>query len=81
MSDTQTPVAIADALIQADPLAVEQLIADVLGRAHWMAEELDTPNEARTIFQLAHSFADELAIADPRFDRQRFIHTVTTRPS
>jgi hypothetical protein len=96
MSDTQTHVAvvvadqdrqtndrddIADALTRGDPVAVEQLIADVLGRAHWMAEEFDTPNEARTIFHLAHSFADELAGANPHFDRQRFIHTVTNRPS
>jgi hypothetical protein len=95
MSVTQTRVAvvvadqnrqtnngeIADALIHADPVAVEQLIAGVLGRAHRMAEELDTPNEARTIFHLAHSFADELAGADPQFDRQRFIQTVTNRSS
>jgi hypothetical protein len=72
---------IADAPIHGDPVAVEQLVADVLGRAHRMAEELDAPNEARTIFHLAHSFADELASADPHFDRQRFIQTVTNGSS
>jgi hypothetical protein len=30
---------------------------------------------------VAHSFADELAVADPEFDRLRFIQTVTESPS
>jgi hypothetical protein len=72
--DTDT---IADALIQGDPLVVEQLIARVLGRAHQMAESYDDPTEARVVLHVAHSFADELAIAQPEFDRGRFIQTVT----
>jgi hypothetical protein len=86
MSATQTPLTddtdtFADALIQADPLAVEQLIARVLGRAHRMAESYDAPDEARAIFHVAHSFADELAITYREFDRARFIHTVTDSQS
>jgi hypothetical protein len=96
MSATQTPLTVvvadddrhtddtdsfADALIQGDPSAVEQLIARVLGRAHRMAERYDGPTEARTILQMAHSFADELAAADPEFDRVRFIHAVADSPS
>jgi hypothetical protein len=67
----------ADALIPGDPGAVEQLIAGVLARAHRMAETLNAPDEARAILEVAHSFADELAIADPGFDRLRFIEAVT----
>ena len=72
---------IADALIQGDPVAVQELIAHVLGRAHRMAESFDAPDEARVILRVAHSFADELAVADPEFDRLRFIQTVTDSPS
>jgi hypothetical protein len=78
---TNESEAIADVLIQGDPLAVEELIAHVLGRAHRMAESLNSPNEARAIFHVAHSFADELAGADPQFDRLRFIQTVTNSSS
>jgi hypothetical protein len=53
------------------------LIARVLRRAHGTAAALDAPNEERAILQLAHSFADELATANPRFDRLRFIRTAT----
>jgi hypothetical protein len=81
--DRQTNVSdtIADALVQGDPVAVEQLIAHVLRRAHRMAEALSEPNEARAILHVAHSFADELAIADSQFDRVRFIQTATDGPS
>jgi hypothetical protein len=72
---------IAEALIQGDPVAVEQLIAHVLCRAHRMAEALSAPNEARAILHVARSFADELATADPTFDRLRFIQTATNGPS
>jgi hypothetical protein len=72
---------IADALAQGDPVAVAQLIAHVLRRAHRMAERLESPGEARAILHVAHSFADELAIADPQFDRLRFIRTAMDRPS
>ena len=72
---------IADALIHGDPVPVEQLIAHVLCRAHRMAEALSAPNEARAILHVAQSFADELAIADPKFDRLRFIQAATDGPS
>jgi len=65
--------------IGADP--VEELITRVLGRAHRAAEDLDAPNQARTILMVAHSFADELAATNPRFDRLRFIEAATTAPS
>ncbi len=61
--------------------AVDQLIARVLGRAHQMAEDLNEPNEARAILHVAQSFADELATADPRFDRVQFIKEATEDPS
>ena len=57
--------------------AVDQLIARVLGRAHRMAEARGEPDQARAILQVAHSFADELATLDPRFDRMRFIRDAT----
>jgi hypothetical protein len=63
-------------------LAAEfELIARVLGRAHRTAEALDEPDEARAILHLAQSFADELATADPRFDRLRFVRDATGQPS
>ena len=61
--------------------AVDQLIARVLDRAHRTAEAVDEPNQARTILHVAQSFADELAIADPRFDRLQFIKDATEDPS
>jgi hypothetical protein len=72
---------IADALAQGDPMAIEELIAHVLGRAHRMAERFNAPDEARAILHVAQSFADELAGADPQFDRRRFIRTATNTPS
>src|ERR671925_630879 len=57
--------------------AVDQLIARVLDRAHRTAEAVDEPNQARTILHVAQSFADELATADPRFDRLQFIKDAT----
>jgi hypothetical protein len=59
----------------------DQLIARVLCRAHHSAIALDAPDEARAILHLAQSFADELAGADPRFDRTRFIRDATEDPS
>lgn len=58
-------------------VAVDQLIADVLCRAHRTAEALGAPDEARTILDVAHLFADELASTDPDFDRMRFIDAAT----
>jgi hypothetical protein len=76
--DTEITV---DALVTGDPVVAEEVIARVLGRAHRTAEALDAPDEARAILRLAHSFADELAAMDPRFDRARFIRAAVTRPS
>src|SRR5919109_2615921 len=61
--------------------AVDQLIARVLDRAHRTAEAVDEPNQARAILRVAQSFADELATADPRFDRLQFIKDATEDPS
>jgi hypothetical protein len=59
----------------------DELIARVLRRAHRNSETLNAPYEARAILHVAESFADELAIANPRFDRLRFIKYVTDDPS
>jgi hypothetical protein len=67
------------ALVENDTETVE-LIARVLGRAHRTTEELEAPNDARTILQVAHLFADELASFDPGFDRLKFIQDVTEDP-
>jgi hypothetical protein len=63
------------------PEAVDQLIARVLRRAHRKAEAVNARSEARAILHVAHSFADELAAADPGFDRLRFIKEATEDPS
>jgi hypothetical protein len=60
---------------------VDQLIARVLRRAYGRMEAVNEPDEARAILHVAHSFADELATRDPRFDRLRFIEDVTEDPS
>ena len=61
--------------------SADQLIAAVLCRAHHSAIALDEPDEARAILHLAQSFADELASANPRFDRTRFIRDAIEDPS
>jgi hypothetical protein len=61
--------------------AVDQLIARVLNRAHRTMEAHYSPSEARAVLHVAHSFADELAARDPRFDRLQFIKDVTEDPS
>ena len=55
----------------------ESMIADVLRRAHQAAEELNDPHAARTVLLVAQAFADALVLADPDFDRLRFIETAT----
>jgi hypothetical protein len=60
---------------------VDELIARVLRRAHGTMEGLDAPDEARAVLYVAHSFADELATLDPRFDRLQFIKDATEDPS
>jgi hypothetical protein len=61
--------------------AVDELIARVLHRAHQTMEAVGGPDEARAILHVAHSFADELATLNPRFDRLQFIKAVTEDPS
>jgi hypothetical protein len=51
-------------------------IARVLRRAHQAAQAMDGPDEVRGVLYVAHCFADELAAASPRFDRQSFIMAV-----
>jgi hypothetical protein len=63
--------------VQGDPDAAVELIAGVLHRAHQRAEDLHAPNEARAIFHLTHSFADELDATNPGFDRVWFVSAVT----
>jgi hypothetical protein len=67
--------------LERTPEAVDQLIARVLGRAHRTMEAFDSPAEARAVLHVAHSFADELATLDPRFDRLQFIKDITEDPA
>jgi hypothetical protein len=60
---------------------VDELIARVLRRAHGTMEARNAPGEARAVLEVAHSFADELATLDPRFDRMQFIKDVTEDPA
>jgi hypothetical protein len=78
VNTSATPARMA---LERDSEAVDQLIARVLSRAHRSMEALNAPNEARTILHVAHSFADELATLDPRFDRLQFIKDATEDPS
>jgi hypothetical protein len=65
--------------IRTETVVAEQVISQVLCRAHRTAEVQDAPNEERAILHVARSFADELAQTDPRFDRERFIEASTDR--
>jgi hypothetical protein len=56
-------------------------ISEILGRAHRTAESANEPGEARTILQVAHAFANELAAARADFDRDRFIGDIIGHPS
>jgi hypothetical protein len=60
---------------------IEQWIIGVLWRARQAAEALDGPDNVRGTLYMAHCFADELAAANPRFDRLSFIKAVTEGPS
>jgi hypothetical protein len=64
-------------VIQGEPVAVDELIVHVLRRAHRTAQDRNVPDAARAVLYIAHSFADELAGADPDFDRLRFIQAAT----
>lgn len=62
--------------LETNPEPVDRLIGRVLHRAHRSSETVNAPNEARAILHVAESFADELAIANPQFDRLRFMKDV-----
>jgi hypothetical protein len=64
----------------ATPVETIDLIAGVLSRAHQTVEDLNSPNEARVILNVAQMFADELADLDPDFDRLQFIEDITEDP-
>jgi hypothetical protein len=64
----------------ATPVETIDLIAGVLSRAHQTVEDLNSPNEARVILNVAQMFADELADLDPDFDRLQFIEAITEDP-
>jgi hypothetical protein len=71
----------ATAPIETPNETVDELIARVLRRAHGTMEARGEPGEARAVLHVAHSFADELATLDPRFDRLQFIKEATEDPS
>jgi hypothetical protein len=62
--------------LKTNPEPVDRLIGRVLHQAHRSSETVNAPDEARAILHVAESFADELAIANPQFDRLRFIKDV-----
>ena len=66
-----------DGLVRGRPEATDELIARVLRRTHQTAEHLNTPSGARVVLLVAHSFADELAMTNPRFDRVGFVRSAT----
>ena len=63
--------------LERDPVGVTRLIARVLRQAHRNAIAANAPDNARGVLYVAHCFADELAIANPQFDRLRFIREAT----
>ena len=79
--NTLTSPAPSDAIVNQEPEAIDQLIARVLRRTHRRMEALNSPNEARAILYVAHSFADELSTVDAGFDRVQFIKDATEDPS
>jgi hypothetical protein len=68
-------------LATGEPMAVDELVAGVLGRAHHPACANAAPDEARMILRLAHLFADELGKTTPQFDRLRFIEAAVEEPA
>ena len=69
------------ALVEGAEEAVDQFVARVLRRAHESAEARNAPNEARSILEVAHLFADELIASEPEFDRLGFVEAATEGPS
>jgi hypothetical protein len=65
------------AVVEGDLEAIAQFVARVLRRAHRAAMAQGAASEARAILGVAHMFADELTVSDPRFDRLGFVRAVT----
>jgi hypothetical protein len=63
------------------PLAIDEFVAHVLGRAHQAAYAHAAPDEERVILGLAQLFAEELAKLSLPFDRLRFIAAAVEEPS
>jgi pimeloyl-ACP methyl ester carboxylesterase len=61
--------------VESETVVAEEVIEHVLARAHQTADA----NEARAVFHVARSIADELAQTDPGFDPVRFIEASTDR--
>jgi hypothetical protein len=57
--------------------SADQLIARVLRNAHQAAMAGGAPDEARSILEVAESFADELWATDSGFDRLAFLGAIT----
>jgi hypothetical protein len=55
---------------------VDQFVARVLHQSHQAALDVGAPDEARTILDVAQSFADELAASRDEFDRFAFVAAV-----
>ena len=62
---------------QEDPLRTVKFIAGVLERAHTAAMTGNNTDEARAIFHVAMSFAEEFETGTPDFDRFRFLDAAT----
>ena len=62
---------------QLDPLWSAKFIARVLERAHTTAMTANHTDEARAIFHVAMSFAEEFETRTPEFDRLRFLDAAT----
>jgi hypothetical protein len=73
---TQLAPSLHTTALDTNPEPVDRLIGRVLHQAHRSSETVNAPNEARAILHVTESFADELAIVNPRFDRLRFIKDV-----
>jgi hypothetical protein len=60
-----------------DPVAVAKFVARVLRHACRTTLANNAPNDTRAVLYVTHCFADELASANPRFDRLGFVRAVT----
>ena len=74
----RNPWSAIDGLPPGDWEAVERWIAHVLWHARQATEG---PGGVRGILYVTHCFADELAAANPQFDRLSFVTNATKGPS